>query len=140
MLVYIISLFSGVLFGSGMILSDAVNPTKVINFLDFFGNWDPSLGLVIGGALIIFIPCYHFLIKHRSHSVNGTILQLTTNKTVDKELIIGTIIFGIGWGLAGICPGPAISSIAGGSTTTFIVSMSIGMIIADKLFNKTSPQ
>jgi len=140
MLVYIISLFSGVLFGSGMILSDAVNPTKVINFLDFFGNWDPSLGLVIGGALIVFIPCYHFLIKHRSHSVNGTILQLTTNKTVDKELIIGAIIFGIGWGLAGICPGPAISSIAGGSTTTFIVSMSIGMIIADKLFNKTSPQ
>jgi len=140
MLIYIISLFSGVLFGSGMILSDAVNPTKVLNFLDFFGNWDPSLGLVIGGALIVFIPCYHFLIKHRSHSVNGTILQLTTNKTVDKELIIGAIIFGIGWGLAGICPGPAISSIAGGSTTTFIVSMSIGMIIADKLFNKTSPQ
>ena len=125
---------AGVLFGSGMIISGMVDPNKVIGFLDIFGNWDPSLGFVMGGALLIFAPGYHFLIKPRSRAINGDEIACPSNTKVDGRLISGAAIFGIGWGLVGFCPGPAISSISGGSYIiwTFVAAMLVGMLLANK--------
>jgi uncharacterized membrane protein YedE/YeeE len=128
----VIALISGILFGSGMIVSQMVDPLKVLGFLNFTGNWDPSLAFVMGGALAVFIPCYHLLIKKRSHALNGETFSWTSNTKIDSRLIIGAAIFGAGWGLSGICPGPAISSLGGGSLTisAFVLSMAGGMILA----------
>lgn len=125
---------SGALFGSGMIISGMVNPDKVIGFLNITGNWDPSLIFVMGGALAVFAPFYHFIIKKRSHAISGDAFTWTTNTQVDGTLIWGAIIFGVGWGLAGFCPGPAISSVAGGTNIilAFILSMLVGIIHANQ--------
>ena len=132
MLKIVIALVSGILFGCGMIISQMVDPLKVIGFLDISGNWDPSLAFVMGGALAVFTPCYHLLIKKRSYAVNGEKFSWTNNRKIDGKLISGAAIFGAGWGLAGICPGPAMSSIGGGSLTivAFTLSMVSGMLIA----------
>lgn len=125
---------SGGLFGSGMIISGMANPNKVIAFLDVFGDWDPSLAFVMGGALLVFTPIYHLVIKKRSVSLSGDKFTWTSNNTVDSTLISGAVIFGIGWGLAGFCPGPAVASIAGGSNIilAFILSMLVGMVHASQ--------
>ena len=127
----VIALISGILFGTGMIISNMVDPTKVIGFLDITGNWDPSLAFVMVGALAVFTPCYHLLIKKRSHAVNGEKFSYTTNTKIDAKLISGAAIFGAGWGLAGFCPGPAMASLSGGSLTIiiFMFSMVSGMIV-----------
>lgn len=132
MLKTVIALVSGILFGCGMIISQMIDPLKVIRFLDITGNWDPSLALVMGGALAVFTPCYHLLIKPRSHAVNGEKFSCTSNRKIDAKLISGAAIFGAGWGLAGICPGPAMASIGGGSLTiaAFVISMLFGMMLA----------
>lgn len=127
-----IALISGALFGTGMIISNMVNPSKVIAFLDITGDWDPSLALVMGGALAVFTPIYHFVIKKRSKAINGDTFSWTSNTTIDSSLISGAIIFGAGWGLAGFCPGPALTSIGSGSNIilAFILSMIVGMVHA----------
>ena len=128
----IIGLISGILFGIGMITSNMVDPAKVIGFLNISGNWDPSLAFVMGGALAVFIPCYHLLIKKRSHAINGEKFSYTTNTEIDAKLISGAAIFGAGWGLAGFCPGPAMASLSGGSFTiiVFMLSMVTGIVLA----------
>lgn len=135
---YLAALLSGLLFGAGMIISQMVDPRIVIAFLDITGNWDPSLAFVMGGALSVFIPFYHFIIKPRKSAMNGDVFNLPSNNKVDKNLVIGAMLFGIGWGLVGICPGPAIASIGGGSNIifTFILSLSIGIIAANKYLSK----
>ena len=128
----IIALISGIIFGCGMSISQMVDPQKVIGFLDITGNWDPSLAFVMGGALAVFTPCYHLLIKKRGHAVNGENFSWTSNTKIDSKLISGAAVFGAGWGLAGICPGPAITSLGGGSLTmlAFVLSMVSGMSLA----------
>lgn len=128
----IVGLISGTLFGTGMIISDMVNPDKVLGFLNITGNWDPSLALVMGGALAVFTPFYHLVIKKRSHAINGDQFSWTSNTKVDATLISGAVIFGAGWGLAGFCPGPAITSLGSGSNIilAFILSMIVGMVHA----------
>lgn len=130
----VIALICGILFGCGMIISQMVDPAKVISFLNVSGNWDPSLAFVMGGALAVFTPCYHLLIKKRSHAVNGEKFSFTSNTKIDTKLIVGAAIFGTGWGLAGICPGPAVTSISGGSVTiaVFVLSMLVGMRLANQ--------
>jgi len=125
---------SGILFGSGMIISGMVDPNKVIAFLDIFGEWDPSLAFVMGGALLVFTPIYHCLIKPRKQAINGDAFAYTNNQKVDRKLLLGATIFGAGWGLAGFCPGPVVSSIAGGSEVilTFMLSLLVGMVIANQ--------
>jgi uncharacterized membrane protein YedE/YeeE len=137
----IVSMVSGLLFGSGMIISGMVNPEKVIGFLDVTGNWNPSLALVMIGALSVFTPFYHFVIKKRSHAVNGDKFTWTSNTKMDSTLISGAVIFGIGWGLAGICPGPAMASVGGGSNTIFIfiLSMLTGMFYAKQYLQGSLP-
>jgi len=127
-----ISLLAGLLFGMGMIISEMVNPAKVIGFLDITGNWDPSLAFVMGGALAVFTPIYHFVIKKRAYAINGDKFTCPSNTKVDGTLISGAVIFGAGWGLAGFCPGPAITSIFSGSNIilAFILSMIVGNILA----------
>ena len=127
-----ITLIAGVLFGFGLALSGMMQPDKVVGFLNIAGGWDASLMLVMGGALAIFTPGYHFIIKKRQQTWNGAVLHLPTKKALDHQLIIGALIFGAGWGLAGICPGPAIAMVAlvGWPAIVFIFAMVAGMLIA----------
>ncbi len=127
-----ITLFAGILFGFGLALSGMMQPEKVVGFLNITGEWDASLMLVMGGALAIFTPGYHFIIKKRQQTWNGAVLHLPTKKALDHQLIIGALIFGAGWGLAGICPGPAIAMVAlvGWPAIVFIFAMVAGMLIA----------
>ena len=107
----ILALFSGSIFGLGLTISSMTNPDKVLGFLDLFNNWDPSLAFVMGGAIIITAPMLFVLTKNKNLILSKK-LHLPTNKEIDKKLIIGSLIFGAGWGLVGLCPGPAISSLA----------------------------
>lgn len=107
----ILALISGSIFGLGLTISSMTNPDKVLGFLDLFNNWDPSLAFVMGGAIIITAPMLFVLTKNKNLILSKEI-HLPTNKEIDKKLIIGSLIFGLGWGLVGLCPGPAISSLA----------------------------
>ncbi len=129
MLFRLTSLMAGVLFGIGMIVSGMANPAKVLGFLDIAGNWDPSLMFVMGGALMVFMPSYFLLIKPKQKPLNAEEFCLATNKKVDNRLLTGAAIFGLGWGLAGICPGPVVSSLALGNSGAwiFFAAMMVGL-------------
>jgi len=107
----IISLVSGIVFGVGLVISEMINPEKVLGFLDLFGNWDPSLVFVMIGALIVSSPLFH-IIKNKEKPLFAEKFNYSNNKEVNNRLIVGSALFGAGWGLGGLCPGPAISSIA----------------------------
>jgi len=127
----ILVLISGVIFGIGLTLSSMTNPDKVVGFLDIFYSWDPSLGFVMAGAIIITSPVLYMLTKNNSF-VLAKKISLPTKKNIDKPLIVGSLLFGIGWGMSGLCPGPAISSIAflNISSFAFVISMFFGLYIA----------
>ena len=131
----IISLLSGIVFGIGLVISEMINPQKVLGFLDIFGNWDPSLAFVMIGALIISTPAFH-LISRRNKPLLKEKFNYSNNKSVDQRLIYGSILFGAGWGLGGLCPGPAISSLAllNWQSIPFVTSMFIGFYLV-KLFD-----
>jgi uncharacterized membrane protein YedE/YeeE len=130
----LVALFCGTIFGIGLVISQMINPAKVLGFLNVFGEWDPSLALVMVGALIISSPLFH-LFKNKEKPIFSTSFSISENKEIDKRLIFGSILFGAGWGLTGLCPGPAISSIAllNISSVTFVFSMFIGFYIASKI-------
>ena len=130
----LVALFCGTIFGIGLVISQMINPAKVLGFLNVFGEWDPSLAFVMIGALIISSPLFH-LFKNKEKPIFSTSFSISENKEIDKRLIFGSILFGAGWGLAGLCPGPAISSIAllNTSSVTFVFSMFIGFYIASKI-------
>ena len=123
----LISLISGSIFGIGLVISEMINPEKVLGFLDLFGKWDPSLAFVMIGALIVSSPLFH-LIKKREKPIFMNEFNYSNNKNINKQLICGSALFGTGWGLTGLCPGPAISSLAllNTSSIIFVVSMFIG--------------
>ena len=129
----IVSLFCGIIFGIGLVISEMINPAKVLGFLNLFGEWDPSLAFVMIGALIISTPLFH-LFKNKEKPLFSLNFSIPENKEIDKKLIIGSVFFGTGWGLIGLCPGPAITSIAllNASSAIFVVSMFIGFYIASK--------
>ena len=129
MITNIAALLSGLVFGLGLILSGMGNPAKVQNFLDFFGQWDPSLALVMGGAIAVGLLGFA-LVRKRSTSVLGEPMQMPTRKDIDAPLVVGASLFGIGWGLAGYCPGPALVGVTAGipSALIFTVAMLAGMI------------
>ena len=129
----LISLFCGIIFGIGLVISQMINPAKVLGFLNLFGEWDPSLAFVMIGALIISSPLFH-LFKNKEKPIFSSSFSISNKKEIDKELIFGSILFGAGWGLVGLCPGPAITSIAllNVSSAFFVVSMFIGFYIASK--------
>lgn len=126
----LIEFFVGLLFGVGLLLSGMTDPGKVLGFLDLFGLWDPSLALVMGGAIVVGIFAFS-IAKKRTLSFLGGALRLPTSSQIDKRLVIGAVMFGAGWGLAGFCPGPALVSMASGQVKAafFVVFMIVGMII-----------
>jgi uncharacterized membrane protein YedE/YeeE len=134
---FVVSLVAGLVFGIGLIAADMTNPMKVKGFLDLFGKWDPSLALVMGGAIAVGVVGF-MLTKGRKTSITGEPMQLPNNTTIDARLILGGILFGAGWGIAGLCPGPAITVAATGSLPViiFTVTMLVGMAIHDRLLKR----
>ena len=131
----IISLISGAIFGFGLTVSDMTNPAKVLGFLNLFGQWDPSLIFVMIGAIIVSSP-FFFLLKSKEKPLFAQSFLIPEIKRIDTKLIIGSSLFGIGWGAVGLCPGPAISSLAllNNYSLAFIASMFLGFLLA-KVFN-----
>jgi len=124
-----IALISGTLFGLGLMISQMVDPAKVISFLNVFGNWDPSMALVMIGALIVFGCGFWLFLSKRTHSYFGRAINICSSNELTPKLYIGSAIFGVGWGVTGICPGPAIANVTGGDIKiyVFILVMIIGM-------------
>lgn len=122
------SLVLGLLFGFGLIVAGMTDPAKVIGFLDLAGAWDPSLAFVMGGAVLVGLVGFA-LAKKRSTSFLGGAMQLPASRHIGKRLVIGSLLFGAGWGLAGFCPGPAIVSLGTGNpkTAVFMLAMLAGM-------------
>jgi uncharacterized protein len=126
----LIAILCGVLFGAGMIISDMVNPARVLAFLDVTGDWDPSLAFVMGGALIPSGLAY--LIHRRMHApVLADEFRVPASRLIDRPLIAGAILFGLGWGLVGLCPGPALAALTTASwqAVIFVVAMLAGMTL-----------
>ncbi len=124
----------GLLFGLGLILSGMTDPGKIIGFLDIFGAWDPSLAFVMMGAIAVGFIAFA-LAKKRTTTILGGALRLPTASHIDKRLIIGSTVFGTGWGLAGFCPGPALISMASGQIQAlwFVSAMVAGMLAFEAL-------
>lgn len=133
----LIAVMSGALFGLGLAISQMVNPDKVLAFLDIFGNWDPSLLLVIGAATGFTMISFRWVLKLKQPLFADT-FRLPTKTDIDRKLIIGAALFGIGWGLAGYCPGPGIAALTLGNLepVVFVVCLIIGSSVARLLSNK----
>ncbi|GAB2881074.1 YeeE/YedE thiosulfate transporter family protein [Microbulbifer echini] len=134
------ALLAGLIFGLGLLLSGMANPEKVLGFLDITGAWDPSLALVMAGAIAVSLPAFQWL-KGRGESLLKVPLQLPTNTHIDRRLVIGGLLFGIGWGLAGFCPGPAIVASGAGQekALVFTLAMLAGMGIFRLAAHKMIP-
>ena len=130
MLKNIIGLLAGLLFGFGLLISGMTDPVKVQGFLDVFGAWDISLALVMGGGLMVAIIGVQ-LAKRQQSSWIGTLIEMPSKTTLNKKLLIGAMLFGVGWGLVGICPGPGIVLLGTGQwqAYVFIPAMIVGMLI-----------
>ena len=128
----IVSCISGIIFSVGLSISNMINPEKVLGFLDLFGQWDPSLIFVMMGAIIISAPIF-FLFRNKNKPLFADNFAMPTLKSVDKNLIIGSTTFGIGWGMVGFCPGPAISSLALLNTYSlfFVLSLLGGFLLTE---------
>jgi uncharacterized membrane protein YedE/YeeE len=126
----------GILFGWGLIISGMSNPQKVLGFLDLAGSWDPSLIFVMVGAILVGLAGF-YVVSKRSEAFFGGALHIPTRRDINKPLVIGSFIFGIGWGIAGICPGPAIVALGAGylKALVFIFAMLVGMKLCEKFFS-----
>ena len=133
------ALVAGLIFGLGLIVSGMANPAKVLGFLDLFGAWDPSLALVMAGAIGVGIVGFA-LAKGRSKSLLGEAMRLPTARHIDKRLVFGGMAFGAGWGLAGFCPGPALVAVGAGNgqALIFTAAMLVGMVVYDWLEGRRS--
>jgi len=123
---------TGLIFGLGLTIAEMTNPAKVLAFLDLFGNWDPSLALVMGAAFLVTLAGYR-LSWLRKQPVFAEQFQIPGNRRVDARLAIGAMLFGIGWGLAGLCPGPAIAALGFGGTKAlmFVAAVVAGVLAYD---------
>ena len=126
------SLISGIIFGLGLTISGMLNPSKVLGFLNIFEDWDPSLMFVMVGAILIFSPL-HFIFKKKSKPIFAKVFTFPSKKDIDKNLIIGASLFGAGWGMVGLCPGPAISAISFLNTDVylFVLFMFFGFYLSN---------
>ena len=129
----IVALLAGLLFGAGLALGGMTDPGKVIAFLDIAGNWDPSLAFVMGSALLITFPVFWW-VRRSQRPLLAERFQLPTRSDIDQPLLIGAALFGIGWGIAGLCPGPAIANLSAGSPQVllFVATMVAGMWLRDR--------
>jgi uncharacterized membrane protein YedE/YeeE len=120
------AIFCGALFGVGLVISDMVNPARVLAFLDVAGAWDPSLALVMGGALIPSSIAY-VIRRRRTQPIFDTEFHVPASRAIDTRLVIGAALFGVGWGLVGLCPGPALAGLASGK---WQIAMFAGFMLA----------
>ena len=127
---------SGIIFGIGLILAGMSNPSKVLAFLDVAGLWDPSLMFVMLGAVIVGLAGF-YVVSKRTEAFFGGALHIPKRRDITKPLVVGSLIFGAGWGIAGFCPGPAIVALGAGhlKALVFILAMLAGMEICDRFFN-----
>lgn len=137
----LMALLAGLIFGIGLIVSGMANPAKVMGFLDVAGKWDPSLAFVMGGAILVGLLAFRIAAK-RSTTLLGTTLHLPQATHIDRRLILGGLAFGVGWGLAGYCPGPALVSLVIGNSKTiiFVTAMVLGMALFELLERYKSKQ
>ncbi len=128
------SLLAGLVFGLGLIVSGMANPAKVLGFLDLGGRWDPSLALVMAAAIAVGLGAFA-VAKKRAVSLLGAPMKLPPTGAVDRRLILGSSVFGIGWGLAGFCPGPALVALGmgEGKAVVFVAAMLAGMLVLELL-------
>ena len=128
------ALFIGMLFGFGLAVSEMIDPARVIGFLDVAGRWDPTLLFVMGGALALTVPAFPLILR-RARPLLAAFFALPTKSKTDGSLMAGAIIFGVGWGVAGFCPGPALAALASGSPSValFVVAMIAGQWAASLL-------
>ena len=131
----LVAFLSGVLFSIGLGISGMTQPQKVIGFLDVFGEWDLSLIFVMVGGIISYLILQSAIQRRFSTPVLASMFKISTRKNIDRNLVLGALLFGIGWGLGGYCPGPAITSLGSGSIggVLFVVAMGVGMLLADRV-------
>lgn len=127
------ALLCGLIFGVGLAMSGMTDTAKVIGFLDIFGQWVPDLGFVMGGAVLVTVIAFRLVLR-RDNPLLADSFALPTNTAIDGQLLGGAALFGIGWGIYGYCPGPAISALVYLNTDTviFVAAMLVGMVIANK--------
>jgi uncharacterized membrane protein YedE/YeeE len=131
---FLTALIAGALFGSGLLLSGMTDPANVLGFLDIFGDWRPELALVMAGAALAAAPAY-FFVRRKQRNLLGEVVTLPDRRLIDKRLLLGAGVFGIGWGLAGICPGPGLVLLASGQSVAwiFIAAVSAGLLIGGRV-------
>jgi uncharacterized protein len=131
---WLTALLSGLLFGVGLITSGMTNPAKVLGFLDIAGKWEPSLGFVMAGGIAIGTIAFQFA-KRRKKSLLGLPMQIPASSSVTLRLVLGSAVFGVGWGLAGFCPGPALVALGAGFPKAwgFVAAMLAGMAVFELL-------
>jgi len=119
----------GALFGVGLAIAGMTQPAKIVGFFDFFGSWDPSLAFVMVGAITVYTPVYRWAIRTWQRPIWAPAFSLPTREEIDGRLVLGSAIFGVGWGLGGYCPGPAFTSVGAGSQEafTFGAAMLVGV-------------
>lgn len=134
-----VALFAGMLFGLGLAVSGMMNPARIIGFLDVAGRWDPTLAFVMGGALLVTVPAFR-LILNRPRPILADGFDLPTRSTLDRRLLGGAAVFGVGWGLSGFCPGPAVAALTTGLAPVFafVAAMLAGMVLYAWLFARPS--
>jgi uncharacterized membrane protein YedE/YeeE len=133
-MIEIASFLAGLVFGSGLIVSGMVNPAKVLGFLDLAGSWDPSLAFVMAGAVAVGMVAF-MLARQRAVSLLGADMRLPSSRQIDRRLVAGSVLFGIGWGIAGFCPGPGLVSLGMGEfkAVVFVAAMLLGMGVFELL-------
>lgn len=128
---------SGLVFGLGLLLAGMADPAKVKAFLDLAGAWDPSLAFVMGGGIAVGVVAFA-LARRRTRSWSGSPMEIPTVRTIDRRLVVGGLLFGAGWGIAGFCPGPALVALGSGmeAAWVFVPAMLAGMIAHDRLLQR----
>lgn len=131
----LIALLCGLVFGLGLIAAGMTDPAKVQGFLDLAGAWDPSLALVMGGAIAVGVFAFAAA-RRRARSWSGDLMEIPSSTVIDRRLVSGGVLFGIGWGIGGFCPGPALVAMGSGlgSAWLFVAAMVVGMLLHDRLF------
>ncbi|GAC1529895.1 MAG: membrane protein [Ramlibacter sp.] len=137
----LLSLVAGLVFGIGLIVSGMANPAKVLGFLDLAGPWDPSLAFVMAGAIAVGTVAFAFA-RRRTLSLLGLQMRIPSASTIDRRLVTGGLLFGIGWGIAGFCPGPALVALGmgQGKAVVFVAAMLAGMGLFELLERRATPR
>ncbi|MGO7485167.1 DUF6691 family protein [Rhizobium ruizarguesonis] len=134
---FVAALASGIVFGFGLSLSGMLNPVRVQGFLNVFGAWDPSLAFVLGGAIVVAFTGVQIMTRMKRPAFDDS-FHVPTNRRIDAPLVVGSALFGLGWGIGGFCPGPAVASLSVGlpQRFLFVIAMLVGMTLYDRVWSR----